>query len=183
MSNAEITALLIAVAGFLATAVLSIVAFFMRRTLTENDKDIAELKGNLTAANNKRAEDFQLYQDKLDKLRADYEAKLERFHERVGARIDKANEDFTRGRSSSHHDIDLGDEKLRNDLNSLREKVEHRLSVLEREFAEWKGTSRATFVSKEDFIRESTQLEARIVATRRTLEGVDEVLKAYLTKE
>jgi chromosome segregation ATPase len=179
-SNAEITAIILGVVGFLAGTVVAVLGFFLKRTVDSNDKAIGELKNDLKGAGDKRAEDIKEYQNKIDALRAQYDAKLEKHEEKIGERLDKHAEDVARGKSASHHDIDLESEKLWKEVTTVRERLTEALRQLEKDFLEFKGSVRGTYVSREDFIRESTQLESRIVATRRTLEGLDEVLKGYL---
>jgi hypothetical protein len=69
-----------------------------------------------------------------------------------------------------------------NDLESSDEKFEKRLAELERLFNEWRLTAAEKFVSKTDFIRESTVIESRISNTKRSVENLDDLLKTYLRK-
>jgi hypothetical protein len=173
--SAELAALLVSIAGFVAVTAIGIIGYFLKRTVDSNDTRIKALEDSQT-------EDLKEFQKKIDRIRSDFEGKIERFQERIGAKFDKATEDYSRTRSASYHDIDSGDEKLRQDLSNFRDRIESKISSLEREFLEFKGNMKASFVSREDFIRESTLLETRIVATRRTLEGLDEVLKGYVER-
>jgi uncharacterized phage infection (PIP) family protein YhgE len=73
-----------------------------------------------------------------------------------------------RGSDSSH------------DLSATETKMERRVSELERQFNEWRLTSAEKYVSKSDFIRESTVLESRVSNTKRAVESLDSLLKSYL---
>jgi hypothetical protein len=178
---------IISAAGFVAVSVLGILGWFLRRWVSSNDRaiqgqavEIQSLREALEEQkekdNDKREELRKDYEEKHEKLRDAYDARLREFQTNIGNRFDYVQQEQLRNKSASHHDIDLSSEKLRNDLSALREKLEQHL----REFATFKGEIRATYVSREDFIRDSTILESRIVATRRTLEGIDDVLKGFL---
>jgi chromosome segregation ATPase len=179
-TTAEITTIILAVVGFLATGAVAVISWFSRRAIDSNDEAIKELKSKYETLQTKRSDDLAAYQNKVEALRSEYETKLQRHYEKIGERLDGHAESVSRAKFESIHDIGSESDKIRKEIADLRDKVESKIRDLERELMTFQGRCSSLYVSKEDFIRESTQLETRIVATRRTLEGLDDALKGYL---
>ena len=180
LTPVEMSAIVTAAGGLLVSLVVTVLGFFLKRAVSSNDSAInglqSELKDLTNTYQSQRTTDIVSYQSKLDELRKLYEERLARTQERIGDRLDKHAEQVSRNRLDSISDVDAGKGDIRRELMGLREKVEELL----REHLEFKGHIKGTYVSKEDFIRESTKLEGRIVATKRTLETIDEVLKEFM---
>jgi len=166
-------ATIISIVTGVITILLSIIAFFFKRELDNKDKDIREIKED-------QKEQRKRDEDKREDLRKEYEEKLSDFHDKIGSRIDGFATDHARGREASSHDIHEGDSRLRKEFEELRRELQADLKRVEREFLEFKGFASSHYVNRQDFIRECTLLESRVVATKRTLDGLDGILKEYL---
>jgi hypothetical protein len=166
----------ISIVAIVATLVIGVLGWLLSRVVSNNDDDITKLGDALKEEIGKRDTLRESFEEKLEAAKKAFEDKLERFYDKVGARID----DIPNDRPPSFHDINVADHQNREALDRLRDKFENALKELERTVYDFKGYVSGNFVNKQDFIRESTLLEQRILATKRTIEGLDDTLKSYV---
>jgi len=159
----------LALAGYGATLVLGIVSFLIKRELNRTETDLKEIREEISTKTEKFFEELKERDQKIESVQKEYGEKLTNFHQKIGERIDHFHKEQRDARDSSKHEIDLKDEKL-----------ERKTAQLEREFLDFKAQAVEKYVSKVEFIRESTVLETRISNTKKAVEDLDANLSEYL---
>jgi uncharacterized membrane protein len=162
---------ILGIIGGVITAGVAVIAFFIKRELTKHDKDLEDLRGENKGLREFIDKELKEKSVAIDKLREDYNTKIE-----------KADDRLLKARDTSQHDIDLSNDKAFKQISDLRERVDSEVRNLERMIYDLRTQSNERFVLKIEFIRETAILDTHIANTKRTLDNLDSVLGEYLKK-
>jgi chromosome segregation ATPase len=169
----HIIALVTGALGFVGAAIMAVLGWFARTAFEDLKEDHDELKKELKEKTNAFYVELKERDAKYEKMRENYESKLEGFQRGLGARFDDALRAIhAHSERPSQHDIELSHDALRDLRNQLRD--------LEKELNKLRVECTSTYITKMDFARDSAALEARIASTKRAVETVDSVLREYL---
>jgi hypothetical protein len=168
---------LLTVGGYVLTAILAVLAFFLKKALSDVEDEAKETKLDMDRRTAKFYEElkerdkkndtlYQSFDTKLTNLAHEYDVKLAEFHKNIGQKIDDFKEKVSEEKDQQNHTSSAADLRLEDKVETIKKDLsDTKIRVAER------------YVTREDFIRESTILETRITSTRKAIESLDETLR------
>jgi hypothetical protein len=171
---------IVSLVAMLGTTAMGIISFFLKRELDRQEKDLAKVDTRVEKLETKIETLKTEMQGKLDALKAEVLTKVEQAKVELRGAIDA----FTR-------DSHVGDDRFLDELKAVEkdlltelEKVKEAVQRADRDTLERFAGLNERFLSRVDFVRDNTMLDAKLSATAksiRTVEAsIDALLKGYV---